>query len=79
MQVLLNMQLIMLLLIITTMLYKKLKVIEKIKVCQKIDELNTNIKLCNFIENRTVKIKENIKEINQKNKNKLRYIDKNSK
>ena len=48
------------------------------KLAIKIDELNTNIKLCNFIENRTVKIKENIKEINQKNKNKLRCMDKNS-
>lgn len=36
------------------------------KLAIKIDELNTNIKLCNFIENRTVKIKENIKEINKK-------------
>lgn len=36
------------------------------KLATKINELNTNIKLCDFIENRTVRIKENIKEMNLK-------------
>ncbi len=36
------------------------------KLATKINELNANIKLCNFIENRTFIMKESIKEISQK-------------
>ncbi len=35
------------------------------KLATKIDQLNKDIKLCNFIEERTLKMKENIKEMNQ--------------
>ena len=45
------------------------------KLATKINELNTNIKLCDFIENRTVRIKEDINEKSQRNK--LRCMDKN--
>ena len=45
------------------------------KLSTKIHELNTNIKLCDFIENRTVRIKEDINEKSQRNK--LRCMDKN--
>ena len=46
------------------------------QLATKINELNTNIKLCDFIENSTVRIKENTKEISQKNENKLNSKDK---
>ena len=46
------------------------------QLATKINELNTNIKLCDFIENSTVRIKENTKEISQKNENKLKSKDK---
>lgn len=42
------------------------------QLATKINELNTNIKLCDFIENRTFIMKDSIKEISQGNKNKLR-------
>lgn len=35
------------------------------KLATKINQLNKDIKLCNFIEERTLKMKENIKEMNQ--------------
>ena len=47
------------------------------KLATKIHELNTNIKLCDFIENRTFIMKNSIKEINQGNKSKIKNRDKN--
>ena len=47
------------------------------KLSTKIHELNTNIKLCDFIENRTFIMKNSIKEINQGNKSKIKNRDKN--
>lgn len=47
------------------------------KLAIKINELNTNIKLCNFIKKRTTRIRGNIKEISQENKNKMKNRDKN--
>ena len=47
------------------------------KLATKINELNTNIKLCDFIENRTFIMKDSIKEISQGNKNKIKNRDKN--
>lgn len=41
----------------------------------KIDELNKNIKLCDFIEERTFRMKDNIKEINQEIKIKVKNRD----
>jgi hypothetical protein len=48
------------------------------KLATKIDELNKDIKLCNFIEDNTLKMKNSIKEISEeehniKVKNKNRY------
>ena len=37
------------------------------KLATKIDELNKDIKLCNFIEENTLRMKDNIKEVNQEN------------
>ena len=42
------------------------------KLATKIDELNKDIKLCDFIENNTLKMKDNIKEINQEENNKIK-------
>lgn len=47
------------------------------KLAIKINELNTNIKLCDFIEYRTFIMKDIIKEISQGNKNKIKNRDKN--
>ena len=47
------------------------------KLATKINELNINIKLCDFIENRTFIMKDSIKEISQGNKNKIKNRDKN--
>lgn len=38
----------------------------------KIDELNKDIKLCNFIEDNALKMKYNIKEISQEENNKIK-------
>ena len=50
------------------------------KLATKIDELNKDIKLCNFIEDNTLKMKNSIKEISEeehnikvKNKNRINY------
>ena len=45
------------------------------KLATKIIELNKNIKLCDFIENRTSIIKKNIKDMRQEEKVKLKYTD----
>ena len=42
------------------------------KLATKIDELNKDIKLCNFIEYNTLKMKNNIKEINKEENNKIK-------
>ena len=42
------------------------------KLAIKIDELNKDIKLCNFIEDNTVKMKNNIKEMNKEENNKIK-------
>lgn len=42
------------------------------KLATKIDELNKDIKLCDFIENNTLRIKDNIKDISQEEKNKVK-------
>lgn len=42
------------------------------KLATKIDELNKDIKLCNFIEDNTLKIKTSIKEISQEENNKIK-------
>lgn len=39
------------------------------KLATKIDELNKDIKLCDFIENNTLRMKDNIKELNQEENN----------
>ena len=49
------------------------------KLATKINELNTNIKLCDFIENRTFIMKDSIEKISQGNKNKLKNRNKNFK
>ena len=49
------------------------------KLATKINELNTNIKLCDFIENRTFIMKDSIEKISQRNKNKLKNRNKNFK
>lgn len=41
----------------------------------KIDELNTNIKLCDFIEERSLRMKENVKEMSQEIKVKVKNRD----
>ena len=49
------------------------------KLATKIDELSKDIKLCDFIENNTLKMKDNIKEISKEenNKIKLKNINRN--
>ena len=47
------------------------------KLATKINELNENIKLCDFIENRTVRMRENIKDMRQEEKEKINYKDRN--
>lgn len=42
------------------------------KLATKIDELSKDIKLCNFIQDNTLKMKDNIKEINQGENNKIK-------
>ena len=42
------------------------------KLATKIDELNKDIKLCNFIEDNTLKMKTNIKEMNKEENNKIK-------
>lgn len=42
------------------------------KLATKIDELNKDIKLCDFIENNTLRIKDNIKEMTQEEINKVK-------
>ena len=45
------------------------------KLATKIDELNKNIKLCNFIEERTLRMKDNVKEMSQEIKFKIKNRD----
>ncbi len=47
------------------------------KLATKINELNENIKLCDFIENRTVRMRENIKDMRHEDKEKVKYKDRN--
>ena len=47
------------------------------KLATKIDELNKDIKLCNFIENNTLKMKDNIKEVSKEENNKVKVKNKN--
>ena len=47
------------------------------KLATKIDELNKYIKLCNFIENNTLKMKDNIKEMSQEENNKVKVKNRN--
>ena len=42
------------------------------KLATKIDELNKDIKLCDFIENNTLRMKDNIKEMSQEENNKVK-------
>ena len=49
------------------------------KLATKINELNENIKLCDFIENRTVRMRENIKDMRHEDKEKVKYKDRNIK
>ena len=42
------------------------------KLATKIDELNKDIKLCNFIEDNTLKMKDNIREITKEENNKIK-------
>lgn len=42
------------------------------KLATKIDELNKDIKLCDFIENNTLKMKDTIKEMKQEENNKIK-------
>lgn len=46
------------------------------KLATKIDELNKDIKLCNFIENNTLRLKDNIKEMNKEGNNKIKVKNK---
>ena len=45
------------------------------KLATKIDKLNKNIKLCNFIEERTLRMKDNVKEMSQEIKFKIKNRD----
>lgn len=45
------------------------------KLATKIDELNKDIKLCDFIENNTLRMKDNIKEISKEENNKVKNRD----
>ena len=47
------------------------------KLATKIDELNKDIKLCDFIENNTLKMKDNIKEMSQEENNKVKVKNRN--
>ena len=47
------------------------------KLATKIDELNKDIKLCDFIENSTLKMKNNIKEISKEEHNKVKVKNRN--
>ncbi len=47
------------------------------KLATKIDELNKDIKLCDFIENNTLRIKDNIKEMTQEEINKVKVKNRN--
>ena len=47
------------------------------KLATKIDELSKDIKLCDFIENNTLKIKDNIKKLNKEEKNKVKIKNRN--
>ena len=47
------------------------------KTFLEIDELNKHIKLCNFIENNTLKMKDNIKEMSQEENNKVKVKNRN--
>ena len=49
------------------------------KLATKINELNENIKLCDFIENMTVRMRENIKDMRHEDKEKVKYKDRNIK
>ena len=42
------------------------------KLASKIDDLNKDIKLCDFIENNTLKMKDNIKELNKEENDKVK-------
>lgn len=47
------------------------------KLATKIDELNKDIKLCDFIENNTLRMKDNIKEMSQEENNKVKVKNRN--
>ena len=47
------------------------------KLATKIDEINKDIKLCDFIENNTLKMKDNIKEMSQEENNKVKVKNRN--
>lgn len=47
------------------------------KLATKINELNKDIKLCDFIENNTLKMKDNIKEISKEENNKVKVKNRN--
>ena len=47
------------------------------KLATKIDELNKDIKLCAFIENNTLRMKDNIKEMKQEENNKIKIKNRN--
>jgi len=47
------------------------------KLATKIDELNRNIKLCNFIENNTLRMKDSIKEMSQEENTKVKLKNRN--
>lgn len=49
------------------------------KLAIKIDELSKDIKVCDFIENRTVRMRENIKDMRSEDKEKVKYKDRNIK
>lgn len=46
------------------------------KLATKIDKLNRNIKLCDFIENNTLRMKDSIKEMSQEENNKVKVKNK---
>lgn len=47
------------------------------KLATKIDEINKDIKLCDFIENNTLKMKNNIREISKEENNKVKVKNRN--
>lgn len=47
------------------------------KLGTKIDELNRNVKLCDFIENNTLRMKDNIKKVSKEENNKIKVKNRN--